>query len=143
MAIRHRLTAAAAVAGVLAIAAPAVHASADTDLAANASASSVGASLTGSQIPVLGGLQAGATATPGDAQIGAGGTGLSDLQAGITAGQDAWRIGMDAWQVGATAGVNGMKAGATAGVAGMQAGANALLDFFGSGRHQAGSAQHR
>jgi hypothetical protein len=125
MATRHRLTAAAAVAGVLAIAAPAVHASADTSLGVNASQSAVGTTLS-SQIPVLGGLQAGANATQNDGGIGG--------QIGANAGLDSWQAAVnasrDAWQVGADAGVAGMRAGATAGVHGLQAGATALQNLL-------------
>jgi hypothetical protein len=125
MATRHRLTAAAAVAGVLAIAAPAVHASADTSLGANASTSAVGTTLS-SQIPVLGDLQAGANATQNGGQIGGqidANAGLDSLQAAVTASQDAWRVGADA-------GLAGMRAGATAGVHGLQAGATTLQNLF-------------
>jgi hypothetical protein len=134
MSTRHRFTAAAAVAGVLAIAAPAVNASADTGLAAHASGSAVGASLTGSQIPVLGGLKAGATATQNDGQIGAN-AGLDSWKAAVTATHDAW-------QIGATAGLNGMRAGATAGLNGMQAGATALQNIWHIGGGTLVSPQH-
>jgi hypothetical protein len=136
MSTRHRFTAAAAVAGALAIAAPAVNASADTGLAAHASGNAVGASLTGTQIPVLGGGQAGASAAAGPegGQIGAT-AGLDSWQAALTATQDAW-------QFGATAGLNGMRAGATAGLDGMQAGATALRDVWQTGLGMLAPRQH-
>jgi hypothetical protein len=137
MSTRHRLTAAAAVAGVLAIAAPAVNASADTGLAAHASGNAVGASLTGGQLPVLGGGQAAANAAAGPegGQIGAN-AGLDSWQAALTATQDAWRIG-------AAAGLNGMRAGATAGLAGMQSGATAVQNVWQTGLGMLAPRQQR
>jgi hypothetical protein len=137
MTTRHRFTAAAAVAGVLAIAAPAVNASADTGLAAHASGSAVGASLAGAQLlPVLGGGRVGASAAagPDGGQIGAT-AGLDSWQAALTATQDAWRFG-------ATAGLNGMRAGATAGLAGMDAGATAVRNVWQTGLGMIAPHQH-
>ncbi|HEY2702320.1 MAG TPA: hypothetical protein VGL20_01395 [Candidatus Dormibacteraeota bacterium] len=127
MTTRHRLTAAAAVAGALAIAVPAVHASAATT-------------------PPVGGLQVGANASPSDGRIDAN-AGLDSLQAALGLTQDAWRIGaadgLAGMKAGATAGLQGWQAGATAGLAGMQAGVSALQDFFpiGGGTHLV--PQHR
>jgi hypothetical protein len=95
MSTRHRFTAAAAVAGALAIAAPAINASADTGLAAHATGSGVGASFTGGQLPVFGGGQAGATAAagPDGGQIAAN-AGLAGMEAGATAVRNVWQTGL-------------------------------------------------